>query len=357
MLAVDVPSGLDADLATPIGPHVIADATVTFAAAKPACILSPNAEACGTVRIVSLGFDPDELIPGAALEQVTEATVAALLPRRPAGGHKGTFGHLLIVGGSRGMSGAVALAARSALRSGAGLVTVAAPGPVADRVEGLVTEAITQGLAADQSQSLAMDAAAEVLDQLQAYDALALGPGVGASGMAREVARRITMDSSLPLTLDADGLNAFGGLLSLLRERSAPVVLTPHPGELGRLLEWERDRIVGDPLTAARAAVEACGQVVVLKGAASVIGAPGKPLALVREGNSGMATAGSGDVLTGIIGALLARGMAAWDAARVAVWVHGTAGTGAAKLGSQAGLIASDIVEALAATWRRFEGV
>lgn len=356
VLAVDLPSGLDADLGVPVGPHVVADGTVTFAAEKPACVLSPNAESCGAVTVVDLGFDPRELLGPPTLERLKEPEVAALLPPRAAGGHKGTFGHLLVIGGCRGMQGAPALTAGAALRSGVGMLTVAAPRGVAERLNLAVPEALTLGLAEDAGGSLTVDAVEAVAERTEGYDAVALGPGLGGVSTAREVARRLALSIDLPLVLDADGLNAFAGRLDDLRERSASTVLTPHPGELSRLLGVSRDEIVREPLAAAREAVERCGQTLVLKSAATVIAAPDGPTAVVREGNSGMATAGSGDVLTGVIGALLAAGVPPVAAARIGVWVHAAAGSKAAEERSQAGLVAHDLIDCLGKVWRRFEG-
>lgn len=356
VLAVDVPSGLDADLATPIGPHVSADVTLTFVAEKPACVLSPNAEACGRVQVLDLGFPAPALLGPPTIERVRGAEVARLLPGRPAAGHKGTFGHLLVVGGSRGMDGAPALTAEAALRSGLGLVTVAAPSPTAERVGAHLREALTMHLEADVGGGLTIDAVESLSERMQAFDAVALGPGLGQGSMAREVARRLALSIEAPLVLDADGLNAFAGRLDDLQERPGPTILTPHPGEMGRLLECDVEKIVRDPVAVAAQAAERCGQVVVLKSAATVIAEAGKPIAVVREGSSGMATAGSGDVLTGVLGALLARGLPLGAAARIGVWAHATAGSAAADERSAAGMIAGDILPALSRVWAGFEG-
>ncbi len=337
VLAIDLPSGTRADRAISPAPQVLADATITFVAEKPACLLSPNAESCGAVTPAEIGVDPTEVLGVPTVERLTEDQIVDLVPTRSPGAHKGTFGHLMVVGGSRGMSGAPSLTARAGLRSGVGMVTVAAPGPLADRIDIMVPEATTLSLACDCSENFAIDAIDEILERIETFEALALGPGLGAAGVAREVARQLVLGSELPLVLDADGLNAFAGRLQELSDRQGATVLTPHPGELARLLDCDLEQVLVDPLDCTREAVQLCGQVVVLKGAGTVIGAPGSSLQIVRAGNSGMATAGSGDVLTGIVGSLLAQGLSALDAARVAVWVHAVAGAEAADLRSEAG--------------------
>ena len=355
VVSVDLPSGLDADRAMPIGPHVTADLTVTFAAEKPACVLSPNAEACGVVEVVDLGFDPRTLIEDLSTTRLEQQQVASMLEPLPMAAHKGICGHLLVVGGSRGMSGAPALASLSALRAGVGLVTLAAPEGVVQVSCAHVPEALSLPLAAGVQLSLTIDAAQEVVDRCANYDAIALGPGLGAEPVAREVARQIAMAVEVPLVLDADGLNAFAGALESLRSRRAETVLTPHVGELSRLLEVEREEIAADPLNAARTASDASGQVVLLKGATTVVASPGGSIVLVREGTPGMATGGTGDVLTGVVGALLAGGLSAVEAAAAGAWVHARAGRMAAEARSERGMISRDVMDELSRVWRQFE--
>lgn len=347
VLAVDLPSGLDASTHRPPGPHVQADLTVTFAAPKVAHVLGPAAEAVGELAVADLGI-PGFLLDEAAsnLEWLEASDVGSWLPRRPADSHKGSCGHALIVAGGPGRAGAAILAARAAVRFGAGLVTIAVPSSLLSLVDAGSLESLTLALPAGPEGELAQEAAELVLKAAEGKDSLALGPGLGQSPGAQAAIREIVLRCPLPLVLDADGLNAFAGRLGALRERPASTVLTPHPGEMGRLLGITTAEVQHDRLAAVRRAAELSGAVVVLKGHRSLIAGP-QVVAINSTGNPGMATGGSGDVLTGMIAALLAQRLEAETAARVGVFLHGLAGDRvAARLGA-VGLAAADLVEEL----------
>ncbi len=354
-LAVDVPSGLDGDRATPIGPHVTAELTVTFALPKLAHVLAPACDAVGTLVVADLGL-PSRLLDEtpAALTVLEHASMAARLPSRHDGGHKGDFGHVVLVGGSPGKSGAVVLGARAAVRSGAGLVTAAVPAPLRDVVEGGSYASMTLALDADEAGALVDATPAQVLASGARGAVLAVGPGLGTEPSTVAAVRALARTVDGPLVLDADGLNAYADELDALEADRAgrPTVMTPHPGEMARLLGVSIEAVEEDRLRAARSAAETSGAVVVLKGRRTVIATPDGTLAINPTGNAGMATGGSGDVLTGLVAALLAQGVAPDDAARLGAFVHGLAGDGAARRLGARSLGAEDIVEALPAAFR-----
>ncbi len=362
VVALDLPSGLGADTARPLaegGAFVAADLTVAFAHLKPVHVLHPGRTACGAIAIADIGVEP--LAPGEGAgpdpELATEAAIAALLPRREPTAHKGDCGRVLVVGGSVGMTGAVVLAAGAALRAGAGLVTAGVPESLNDGLEAAMVEPMTWPLPESPERALAVAAAPMVVARSQMARAVALGPGLSRAAEAAELARRVVAGSHAPLVLDADGLNAFAGRAAELAHRRAGIglVVTPHLGEMERLsgipaAELERGRLTVPPRLARE-----WNAVVVLKGAPTVIAAPDGRLTVNPTGNPGMATAGMGDVLTGILAGLLAQGLAAYDAACAAVFLHGLAADLAhARVGTLA-LVAGDVTAALPQVLCRLE--
>jgi NAD(P)H-hydrate epimerase len=307
---------------------VRADLTVTFGFPKLAHLLSPAAGSCGRVVVADIGLLTDDGDVSAP-EAVTARDVAQHFPRRPAAAHKGLFGTLGIVGGAWGMAGAAALAAPPPLRCGAGKVVVVAEEASRAAIHGLVAEATTASILPPAGLT-----------------ALAVGPGLGTSAASLELLRT-ALDSVLPTVLDADALNLLAGRPELLRGRSVPTVLTPHPGEASRLLGVTTAAIADDVEGAATRLADRSGATVVLKGFRSVIATPEGTVARILSGNPGMASGGNGDVLTGIVGALLARGLTARDAARAGAFLHGLAGDLARERTGDEALVASDVVEAL----------
>lgn len=350
VVSVDLPSGLNADLTHLDGSAVIAERTYTLCRPKLALVIEPTAHLAGTWRVVPIGIPDSAIQQEAPLLEWVDATVARrLLPRRPAESNKGTFGHLLAVAGSAGKSGAAILVARGALRSGAGLVTVATPSSNQERVAVQQAEVMTEALAETSTGALARGASARALALLAERDALVLGPGLGTEAETRAAALSIVGRRTAPAVIDADGLNAFalGGKRSLARLKAGrqPLVLTPHPGEASRLLGSQTKEIQADRLDAASRLARNTDAIVVLKGHRTLTAAPDGRLAVNSSGNPGMATAGTGDVLAGMIGALLARGLSAWDASRLAVYAHGVAGDLAARRTGEDGMIAGDLVD------------
>lgn len=364
VLAVDLPSGLNGSKAEIFGPHVIADATVSFAAPKVAHVFPPTLEAVGELVVTDLGVPPallDEVATGdGVLDLMLLEELAGLLPPRRPDSHKGTYGHVLVVAGAPGRSGAAVMTARGAVRGGAGLVTAAVPEPLLATVDGGSLESMTVPLAAGPEGEVAAAAVETLLAVARDKDVVALGPGLGQGEGTAEAIRDAVLRLPLPLVLDADGCNAFAGRLGALAERSAATVLTPHPGELGRLLGVGGNEVQADRVAAVRRAARESGAVVVLKGFQTLIAAPtgdDRPatVSVCPLGNPGMATGGSGDVLTGLVAALLAQLGAAPSAARLGVYLHALAGDLAAAEVGEVPLAAGDLLAALPVAFRRLE--
>jgi NAD(P)H-hydrate epimerase len=343
-VACDVPSGVDASTGEVAGSAVRAGLTVTFHAAKPGLWISPGKSYAGTVHVVDIGIapggpaDPDI---GLITERSTDG-----VPRRGSDSTKFAAGSVLVCGGSAGLTGAVCMASESAMRGGAGYVTALVPDAVALVCDIRLLEVMTMALPESEG-ALAPKAVQTVLDRAQRANALVLGPGLGRAEATVRFARELAAQVPLPLLLDADGLNAHAGELPRLARRSAPTVLTPHAGELGRLLGRDSSEIDAHRLASVREAAQRAQAIVVLKGDDTLVAEPSGRVA-VNQGNApALATAGSGDVLSGLVGAYLAKGMDAFHAACAAVFVHAAAGRrAAAEIGAE-GVIASDVIAAL----------
>ncbi|GEJ57179.1 bifunctional NAD(P)H-hydrate repair enzyme [Anaeromyxobacter diazotrophicus] len=353
VLAVDLPSGLSADTGRPLGPCVQADATVTFGFLKRGLVLHPGAELAGAVEVVDIGLPraAAEAVPPTA-ELLTEEEARALVPPRPPEAHKGDAGRLLVVAGSPGKSGAAHLALAGALRGGAGLVTLAAraevlPFALAGRPEAM-------SLALPGEGPLGPGDLEALLAAAHGMDAVVIGPGIPRGPETAAALHAFLARARLPAVLDADALNALAERPDLLAALPAPVVLTPHPGEMARLAGTTIAEVQRDRLAVAAARARAWGCAVVLKGARTVVAAPSGAPAIVPAGNPGLATGGTGDVLAGLTGALLAGHLPPFDAARAAAFAHALAGDlCAARLG-QRGLLASDVAGALGEVWARW---
>lgn len=347
VVAVDIPSGIDADTGAILGAAVRADVTVTFGLSKIGMHQFPGREYCGQVRVADIGI-PSDLVAEANLRaNLTEASdAAAMLPPRPLYMHKGVAGRLLVVAGSVGMTGAATLASLAAMRSGVGLVYLACPESLNDILEVKCTEVMTQPLPETDARSLAAAAEGPLLDLADEMDAVVIGPGLSQHPETAEVIRSLALAAKVPLVIDADGLNAFADRADELAARAAPTVMTPHPGEMSRLTGLSTDEIADDRCVAARMLATVADAVVVLKGAGTVIAAPDGEVWINPTGNQGLASGGAGDVLAGMVGALLAGGSDALPAAVAGAWYHGRAADEAAS-GDGRGLIASDLLAAL----------
>jgi NAD(P)H-hydrate epimerase len=350
VVAVDLPSGLDADTGQVLGCAVEADVTVTLALPKLGLALEPGRSLAGRVVVGRIGIADEAPQVGRTAELWTRRAAAARLPERPAAGHKGSFGHLLVVAGSEGKTGAAALSAEGAARVGAGLVTIACPESTNAVLEVKCTEAMTAPVPETAAHGFAADAEKPILDLAEGRDAVAAGPGIGRGDETLALMRRLAEKLERPLVLDADGLLAFTDAGALLAARSAPTVLTPHPGEAAALLGSSPAEINCDRTAAARRLAEETGAVVVLKGAATVTAEPGGRCAVNASGGPILATGGTGDVLTGLIGGLLAQGLDAFDAGALGAFLHGRAADRLGELFGTAGVLAGDLAEEIPAT-------
>ncbi len=359
VVCVDLPSGLNADTGQVMGVAVQADETVTLGLPKLGLCLEPGRSHAGRIYLARIGIadEAPELVPRGELW--TRATCAARLPARPAEGHKGSYGHVLLVAGSRGKTGAAHLAALGTARAGAGLVTLACPTGIGEILEIKTTEAMTVPVADTDDHSFAAGAISRLVSLAGERDVVAMGPGVGqnneTAGLMRELAKLVEQ----PLVIDADGLNAFAsepGLTSILISRSAATVLTPHPGEAARLLGMTSAEVNRDRVSAARRLAESTGAVVLLKGAGSVISTPDGRLAINPTGGPELSAGGTGDVLTGMVAAFLAQGLDAFDAAALAAWIHGDAGDRLARRAGHSGLLASELADEIPQTCESLRG-
>ena len=344
VVACDVPSGVDASTGEVAGSAVRARATATFHAAKPGLWISPGKKHAGEVEVVDIGIPP-----GGASEPsvgLISARVTRGIPRRGAESTKFAAGSVLVCGGSIGLTGAPSMASEAAMRAGAGYVTALVPRSLNLVFETRLLEVMTVPLA-DVDGALSVEAADVVLERSERADAMILGPGLGRADSAFELARRVAGAAGVPLLLDADGLNAHAKALASLTGRSAPTVLTPHAGELARLLGGESSTVAAHRLHSVREAARESGAIVVLKGDDTLVAGPDGICGVSRGGASALATAGTGDVLSGVIGAYLGKGMDPFEAACAGVIVHAEAGRIAShRLGAE-GVIARDVIEAL----------
>jgi len=348
VVAVDIPSGINGEDGHVMGIAIKASHTVTFGYPKRGHLLYPGRKYTGKLHVVpiSLPLDSAQAV-GVHAFTLDMGEAAAMLRERPVEGHKGAFGKVAVVAGSTGMTGAASLAAMAALRSGAGLVTLGIPASLNEILENKLTEVMTRPLRDHGTGCLQEEALDDVLDLVKDADVLAIGPGLGKSSSVFEVLRNILGRIDISIVLDADGLNHISRDISLLSKHTGPVVITPHPGEMARLTGLSVAQIVGSPVETAQKFSQETGTVVLLKGATTVVCHPDGRLYFNTTGNSGMATAGSGDVLTGIIAGFIAQGYGPFEAAVLGAFVHGYAGDLAADAYGQAGMVAGDILEAL----------
>jgi ADP-dependent NAD(P)H-hydrate dehydratase / NAD(P)H-hydrate epimerase len=341
VVAVDIPSGVNGATGAVEGDAVHADVTVTFGAAKLGLVLYPGAAFAGVVEVEPIGF-PEDLIRSEA-QLVEREDAAERLPRREPDTHKRAAGYAVVVGGSRRMTGAVALAGRAAYRAGAGLVAIAVPERILSVVEGAVREAVFVDLPETDAGSIAngSDRLDEVFGQA---DALAIGPGMTTDPATSEWIRGVVRSSEVPVVLDADGLNAFAVRADELSDRKADLVLTPHAGEFARLAGVSATDLQADRIRHLRELAARASATVLLKGSRTLIATPDGLVRINPTGGPALATGGTGDVLTGMIAGLVARGLEVADAATAAAFVHGIAGKLAAEdLGD--GATAGDVLE------------
>jgi ADP-dependent NAD(P)H-hydrate dehydratase / NAD(P)H-hydrate epimerase len=344
VVACDVPSGVNASSGEVQGAAVRADATATFHAAKPGLWIAPGKSHAGDVRVVDIGIP--EGGPGDPSIGLIVDAVADGVPRRGHDSTKFAAGSVLVCGGSTGLTGAPCLASEAAMRAGSGYVTACVPASLNPIFESRLLEVMTVPLA-DRHGAIAAAAGSEVLERTGRVQALVLGPGLGRDPETVAFACELARDAEVPLLLDADGLNAHAGQLGALAERRAATVITPHAGELGRLLDVESREVGAHRLAMVRRAAAEARAVVVLKGDDTLVADPDGRVGISRGGAPALATAGTGDVLSGVIGAYLAKGMDPFHAACAGVFVHAAAGRLAAEKIGHEGVLASDVIALL----------
>lgn len=353
VVACDVPSGVDASSGEVEGDAVHAGVTATFHGSKVGLHVNPGKELAGEVEVVEIGIPRGAPSPSAA--GLIGEGVIELVPRRPRDGSKFQSGTVVVVGGSAGLTGAPTMAALSAQRAGAGYVQVAVPRSVQPVLQLKLLEGMTRALPEEDGGHIPAGVA-EVGQLAERADALVLGPGVGRTDGALEFARAVARSVDKPLLIDADGLNAHAGRLELLRGRRGPTVLTPHAGELARLLDTTSDEVAAHRLACARAAAEQSGCVVVLKGDDSIVAEPAGPVAISPGATPALATAGTGDVLSGMVGAFLAKGLSAFEAAAAGVLAHARAGQVAARRFGADHVVAGDVIGSIPDAMRELRG-
>jgi len=385
VISVDIPSGISSDNGQIMGEAVKADYTVTFGLPKRGHLLYPGAECTGKLFIENIGF-PAKLLASNNLNVsvLTKQEASHLLPERQMYSHKGDYGHVLIIAGSRGKTGAAFMTARACLRSGAGLVTIGVPESLADIFQTRVTEEMTLSLPDKGDGTLAEKASDVILDFLnKKADVIAIGPGIGVSADTRKLIRTLIEHSRSSLVIDADGINSLQGEITILSKSKAPIILTPHPGEMARLLQRSAvitqqsapptipphrggrvkegvktsisellTKIEQDRINTAISFVKKTRTHLVLKGVPTIIAEPGGKAYINSTGNPGMATAGTGDVLTGMISGFLSQGLKPPDASLLGVYTHGLAGDIAASEKGMYSLTATDIIDKLPAAFR-----
>ncbi|MHB1539364.1 MAG: NAD(P)H-hydrate dehydratase, partial [Solirubrobacteraceae bacterium] len=346
VVAVDVPSGVDASSGVVAGAAVRADLTVTFHASKPGLHVMPGKERAGAVEVLDIGIPRGA--PNDAYVGLIGAGALALPPRRSRFATKFTSGRVIVAGGCGGLTGAPRMTGEAAMRAGAGYVTVCVPASLQPIFAAGSRPELMSRPMRERDGAFAVEAAEAVGELADGAGALALGPGLGRAEGAVEFAVELARAAQAPLVLDADGLNAHAGRLSELADRERPTVLTPHEGELGRLLQIDSEEVKSRRLEHVRAAAEQAQAIVVLKGEDTLLARPDGFVAVSPGGTPALATAGTGDVLTGVIAALLAQGLTAFEAAAAGVRLHVLAGTIAAeRAGCEEAVIASDVIDAL----------
>jgi len=348
VFAVDIPSGLNSDTGQPCGVCIRARATATFAFAKTGHMVYPGTDYTGVLKIVDIGIPPyitEKADPRQFL--VTADLIRSCLPQRPPDAHKGTTGHLLLLAGSPGKTGAASMTSVSALRAGAGLVTLGIAESLNAVLETHVLETMTAPLPESQTGVLGESAFVTIEKLMSGKKCLAIGPGLGRGTETKKLVRKIIQTSEIPLVVDADGLNNLAGRVQVLQSAKAPIILTPHPGEMARLLDTNVGTVQQDRIKCARNFAAGFNVHVVLKGARTVIAHPDGRVFINPTGNAGMASGGMGDVLTGIIAGYMAQGLSPESAAHVGAYLHGAAADSLAETMGPYGYLAGEVMHAV----------
>ncbi|MBI5236057.1 MAG: NAD(P)H-hydrate dehydratase [Deltaproteobacteria bacterium] len=348
VVSIDIPSGIDATTGAVLGIAVKAAVTATMAMPKLGTYIYPGREYAGRLETIDIGC-PACLLTDETIKEnlVTGRWVAGILKkmRRPPDSHKGSFGHTLIIGGSTGKTGAPYMAAMGAMRAGAGLATIALPKGLEPMMSAKTTEVMTLGLPDEKDGTLGPEAAKVVIKAMRSKAVICIGPGLGFSSGSTSLVSSIIGRAGAPVVIDADGLNAVAASVAALKKAKTPLVLTPHPGEAARLLGKDISAVQSDRVGAARTLAERAGAVVLLKGASSVVAEPDGCIYVNPTGNPALATAGTGDVLSGIVAGLLSRGLSPVEAASCGAYLHGKAADDYKTLHGGTGMIATDLLQ------------
>lgn len=360
VFSIDIPSGISSDTGEVLGGAVRADYTITFGLPKIGHVFYPGASYTGRLFTEDIGFPP-ELLSSADLKVslIQKDTVSSLIKPREKYSHKGDYGHVLIIAGSKGKTGAALMCAKACLRSGAGLVTLGIPESLMGILQSRITEEMTLPLKDDGSGMFSADAIDQILSFISTkIDAVAIGPGIGVSPDTEKLLAEIIKDSPAPLIIDADGINSLSVNTDVLTRKKSAIILTPHPGEMARLCtrafnsEHRNSHIEKDrPSISSKLSCQ-YGIYVVLKGVPTVIASPDGRVFINTSGNPGMATAGSGDVLTGIIASFVGQGLSPLDASISGVYIHGVAGDVASEQKGEYCMVATDLIKYLPSAFR-----
>jgi len=346
VVAVDIPSGVNGETGEVSTVCIKASTTVTFGYPKIGQLVHPGCEYVGNLVTVDIGI-PKAAVNEAGIKKylIDLAMVSGLMPKREPDSNKGTYGKVLVVAGSRGMTGAACLTGEAALRAGAGLVYMAAPLSLLPIYAKVLVEALTIPLEDENKGYITRESIDKILVQLKNVNVAAVGPGLSTEDDVKEAVYSIVKSSKVPIVLDADGINLLAEDLSVLKELKAPMIITPHPGEMARLLGTTAKAVQEDRINIARDFSKEWGVITVLKGSKTVVASPEGEIYINTTGNAGMATGGSGDVLTGVIASFIGQGLKPLDAAIAGVYLHGVSGDNIAKRIGEHGLIAGDLVQ------------
>ncbi len=357
VLAIDIPSGINADNGQVCGTCIQAELTVTFAFPKIGHVTFPGMNYVGTLEIIDIGIPPhitDAVAPRQML--TTRAVVSRNLVQRPPDAHKGDTGHLLVIAGSTGKSGAAAMTCLAAMRTGAGLVSLGAPKSLNAVLETMLVEVMTAPLPDTKKGNLTVNALDQIVGLFKGKRCVAIGPGLGTAAETGQLVRKLLRKCDIPMVIDADGLNLIAGQNKILAELQAPAVLTPHPGEMARLTGLSTARVQHDRISCARDFATATGTILVLKGAGTVVAMPNGKVHVNTTGNPGMASGGMGDVLTGIIAGLITQGYSPETASVAGVYLHGAASDALAAAGEPVGYLASDVIKQIPGQFKALLG-
>lgn len=348
VFSVDIPSGLNSDTGQVCGACIRAQATASFAFAKTGHMVFPGVEYTGNLEIIDIGI-PDHIVKNIRPKQylLTQDRIRMAFKSRSPDAHKGTTGHILVVAGSIGKTGAAAMTAMSAMRAGAGLVTLAIPESLNPVLETQVLEAMTCPLPETKSGVIGESSFNKIMDLLSGKKCLALGPGLGEAAQTKKLVHRLLKESPITAVIDADGLNNIAGSTRILKKAKAPVILTPHPGEMAKLTDSTTESVQKDRITCARRFAKKFNAHIVLKGAKTIIAHPDGKIFINPTGNPGMASGGMGDVLTGIIAGLVSQGFSPESAAHTGVYLHGAAADQLAEKIGPFGYLSTEVMNAI----------